>query len=132
MTDRETLLAYRLREARETLTDARSLLENDGTTRTVINRAYYATFYAVLALFIKNGTDLRSSKHTGIIALFDREFVHSGKIAVEMSRTLHRLFDARLESDYKEFVSYSRDETEALLKRAESFVAETERLLHTL
>ena len=38
MTDKETLLAYRLREARETLTDARTLLAGQGSTRTVINR----------------------------------------------------------------------------------------------
>lgn len=39
MTDKETLLAYRLREAQETLTDAKTLLEGNGTPRTVINRS---------------------------------------------------------------------------------------------
>lgn len=57
MTDKETLLAYRLREAKETLSDVRTLLDSHGTTRTVINRSYYAIFYGVLALFIKEGTD---------------------------------------------------------------------------
>lgn len=131
MTDKETLLAYRLREAKETLSDARTLLASHGTTRTVINRSYYATFYAVLALFIKEGTDIRSSKHAGVIALFDREFVHAGKIAVEHSRTLHRLFDARQESDYKEFVQYSVEEARKFFALAEAFIAEVERFVAT-
>jgi uncharacterized protein (UPF0332 family) len=63
MTDKETLLAYRLREAEETLADARTMLGAGGSTRTVINRSYYAMFYGVLALFIQEGTDIRTSKH---------------------------------------------------------------------
>jgi uncharacterized protein (UPF0332 family) len=131
MTDKETLLAYRLREAKETLADTRTLLENHGTTRTVINRSYYATFYSVLALFIKEGTDIRSSKHAGVIALFDKEFVHTGKVAVEYSRTLHRLFDARQESDYKEFVQYSEEEARKFFALAEAFIGEVERFVES-
>jgi len=127
MTDKETLLAYRLREARETLTDAQTLLEGSGTPRTVINRSYYATFYAVLALFVKEGTDIRTSKHAGVIALFNKEFVHTGRIAVEYSRTLQRLFDARQESDYKEFVHNSKDDARKFFAMAEAFLAEIER-----
>ena len=55
MTDKEALLAYRLREAEETLADARTLLEAGGSTRTVINRSYYAMFYSLLALFYPGG-----------------------------------------------------------------------------
>lgn len=127
MTDMETLLAYRLREARETLADAKTLLEGGGTPRTVINRSYYAAFYAVLALFVKEGTDIRTSKHAGVIALFNKEFVHTGKIVVEYSRILQRLFDARQESDYKEFVQYSTEEARKFFAMAEVFVTEVER-----
>jgi uncharacterized protein (UPF0332 family) len=129
MTDKETLLAYRLREAKETLSDVKTLLDSHGTTRTVINRSYYAIFYAVLALFIKEGTDIRSSKHAGVIGMFDKEFVHTGKVAVEYSRILHRLFDARQESDYKEFVQYTEEEARKFSVMAEAFIAEVERIV---
>jgi uncharacterized protein (UPF0332 family) len=132
MTDKETLLAYRLREAKETLSDVKTLLDSHGTTRTVINRSYYAIFYAVLALFIKEGTDIRSSKHAGVIGLFDKEFVHTGKVAIEYSRTLHRLFDARQESDYKEFVQYSEEEARKFFSMAEAFIAEVERIVSSV
>jgi uncharacterized protein (UPF0332 family) len=122
MTDRDALLAYRLKEAEETLADARTLLENQGRTRTIINRAYYAMFYAVLAVFIRDETTVRSSKHAGVIALFDKEMIHSGKLPVECSRMLHRMFDARQEADYKEFVSYTDAEARKLYALAESFL----------
>jgi uncharacterized protein (UPF0332 family) len=50
VTDREALLQYRLREARETLEDAQRMLDGHFATRSIANRAYYAIFYAVLAL----------------------------------------------------------------------------------
>lgn len=127
MTDKETLLAYRLREAEETLADARTMLEAGGSTRTVINRSYYAMFYGVLALFIQEGTDIRTSKHAGVIGLFDNEFVHPGKLPVECSRMLHRLFDARQESDYKEFVQFPAADARRFFEMAEVFVAEIKR-----
>jgi len=127
MTDKEILLAYRLREAEETLADARTMLEAGGSTRTVINRSYYAMFYGVLALFIQEGTDIRTSKHAGVIGLFDKEFVHPGKLPVEFSRMLHRLFDARQESDYKEFVQFPAEEARKFFELAEVFVAEIKR-----
>jgi uncharacterized protein (UPF0332 family) len=122
MTDKEALLAYRLREAEETLADARTILDVGGSTRTVINRSYYAMFYGVLALFIQEGTDIRTSKHAGVIGLFDREFVHTGKFPVENPRRLHRLFDARQESDYKEFIQYSPEEARKFFEMAETFL----------
>jgi uncharacterized protein (UPF0332 family) len=122
MTDKEALLAYRLREAEETLADARTILEAGGSTRTVINRSYYAMFYGVLALFIQEGTDIQTSRHAGVIGLFDKEFVHPGKFPVKYSRMLHRLFDARQESDYKEFVQFSTEEALKFSEMAEAFV----------
>lgn len=64
-----------------------------------------------------------------MIGLFDKEFVHTGKVAVEYSRTLHRLFDARQESDYKEFVQYSEEEARKFFVLAEAFIAEVERIV---
>jgi uncharacterized protein (UPF0332 family) len=60
MTDRETLFAYRLNEAEETLTDARKMLEGGISARSVVNRAYYAMFYGVIALFQKRENNQRS------------------------------------------------------------------------
>ena len=70
--DTRVLIRYRMAQAEEALADAAMLLER-GSLRAVLIRAYYAMFYAVLALLNLLGKG--TSKHSGAIALFDREFV---------------------------------------------------------
>jgi uncharacterized protein (UPF0332 family) len=88
-----------MQQAEETLREAR-ILANEKTERGAINRAYYAMFYAVLALLATKG--LGSSKHSGAISLFDREFVKQGDFPKELSRSLHLAFDHRQQADYGE------------------------------
>lgn len=123
MTDKETLFTYRLREAEDTLSDAEKMLQGGLSHRSVINRAYYAMFYAVLALFIHEDINPKTSKHSGIIAIFDKEFVHSGKFDRRFSRMLHRMFDTRQECDYKELVVISGEEAAEAVEQAAEFVA---------
>ncbi len=80
MTDRDALLAFRLKEAEETLADAERMLKSGVSARSVSNRSYYCMFYAVLALFLKVGISAKTSKHAGVISVFDKEFVHSGRL----------------------------------------------------
>jgi len=61
--------------------------------RTVVNRAHYAAFYAVLALLQTIGKTPR--KHKGALTLFDTEFIRTGLLSKELSGALHELFDAR-------------------------------------
>lgn len=114
------LVRLRLKQAQETLVDARTLLEAGRTPRSVVNRAYYAMFYAVMALLQTIGK--AASKHAGVISLFDKEFVHTGVFSVELSRALHEAFDERHESDYETVETASRDEAAELLAKAERFV----------
>lgn len=46
------LSRYRIKQAEESLDEARFLLEGKKSPRSVINRAYYAMFYAILALLV--------------------------------------------------------------------------------
>lgn len=93
MTDIESLFFYRIKQAEETLADAvRMHQEGNFSPRSITNRAYYAMFYSVLALFLKTGVDIRTSKHTGVISLFDKEFIKTGKIDKHYSARLHKMF----------------------------------------
>lgn len=87
------LVRYRLEQAQNALEDARFLLDGRRSPQSVINRAYYAMFYAVLALLQKAGKV--PSKHTGAISLFDTEFVRNGVFSTDMSKALHRAFELR-------------------------------------
>jgi len=120
--EKKELAHYRLQQASEALADARLLFERGGSIRSVINRAYYGMFYSVLALLIDAGKG--SSKHSGVIALFDQYFVKSGKFPIEMSKAIHKAFDLRQMGDYREFVDLNREDAEETIKNAERFFKE--------
>ena len=117
---KETLIRYRLDEAKAALQDAQMLYEQNGTPRSVVNRAYYAMFYAVLGLLIT--IDMGSSKHRGVIAMFDREFVKKNVFSKEMSAMLHYAFDMRLTGDYRELLEISKEQAGEVLNSAAKFV----------
>jgi uncharacterized protein (UPF0332 family) len=116
----KTLVARRIEQAIECLEDGRYLLAAERGARTVVNRAYYAAFYAVLALLQTIGKVPR--KHKGALALYDLEFVKPGVLPRETSEALHQLFDARLQDDYQRVDPVQREEAVELMAVAERFV----------
>ena len=105
------------------MADGYTMLIHGGSARSVVNRAYYTTFYSILALLIALGVAHKTSKHSGIISIFDSEFVRSGKLDKEYSKIVHRLFDGRQELDYKEFSTVTKEEAGEALHMAERFLA---------
>ncbi len=114
------LIAARIRQAQECIDDGKFLLSAGRGARTVINRAYYAAFYAVLALLQTVGKTPR--KHSGALALFDAEFVKPGLFSKELSVALHRLFETRQEDDYQKLDPIPQEEAAEAIAGAESFV----------
>ena len=114
------LVARRMLQATEALEDGRYLLAAGRGTRTAVNRAYYAAFYAVLALLQALGKTPR--RHRGVLALFDTECVRAGLLPKELSATLHQLFDARQEDDYRRLDPVLPEEATEFIAIAEQFV----------
>jgi uncharacterized protein (UPF0332 family) len=114
------LIRYRLDQAKEALSAAELNLAN-GLHRSTVNRAYYAMFYAVLALLAARQAE--TSRHSGAIAQFDQLYVRPTLLPKEFSRWLHDAFLHRQAADYGVELSVSRDEIELLLARARDFVA---------
>jgi len=125
----EELLRYRMEQAYETLREG-EILFGEAALRGTINRAYYAMFYAVLALLATK--QLGTSKHSGVISLFDREFVKTGIFPRELSRTLHLAFDRRQTHDYGELITLDTQIVEETLTNAKIFVVSIESYLHSL
>jgi len=128
MTDTETLYQYRREQALITLDEARRMVRGEFSTRSIVNRAYYAMFYMVLALFLKKNVRSSTSKHTGVMAVFDNEFVITGVIDRSHSKAQHRMFDRRLEFDYKDYVTSSPEDAQEAVDIAANFIDAIEAL----
>jgi uncharacterized protein (UPF0332 family) len=88
---------------------------------------YYACFYAVSALLLRHG--LSSSKHTGVLGLFNRELVRTGRVSAELGALYNTLFRSRQSGDYEDRVSFEPAQVQAWRPQAQAFVAAIERLL---
>jgi uncharacterized protein (UPF0332 family) len=106
----KALVSYRLESAREKLSAAEDLFEKHHYKDSV-SRSYYAIFTAARALLATKHLD--SSKHTGVIALFNQHFVKSGGIPKAASKWLERAKLYREQADYGDFYIVSAQEAEA-------------------
>ena len=73
---------YRMERAKEMLAAAEGNLEI-GQYKTSLNRSYYAIFHSMRAANIIKGFD--SSKHSGVIAFFNREYLKEGIMDRQLS-----------------------------------------------
>ena len=117
--NKKELMMYRMAGAKEKLDSSKLLLDN-GNYKDSIGRSYYAMFSAVRAILALDGVDY--SKHAGVIAYFQKEYVKTGKFDKLYSKYLSQAFQIRNQADYEDFYIVSqKDETEQF-KRADEFV----------
>ncbi len=109
---------HRMALAREALEVAETALAQNHL-HSCVNRLYYACFYAVSALLFAEGHT--ASKHSGIRSLFNRHWIKTGRLPVEMSRFYRDLFNHRQEGDYGDFTEFAQDEVSAWLDEAQTF-----------
>lgn len=72
---RKELVVYRLDRADETMQEA-SLMAKEGHYNAAVNRLYYACFYAVQALLLKN--QIAATTHAGVKSMLGLHFVSKG------------------------------------------------------
>ena len=128
--NREEILAlvnYRLEQAQTALEDGKFLIKGGRSPQSIVNRAYYAMFYAALALLQKVGKV--PSKHTGVISLFDTEFVIRGIFPKDLSRNFHKAFEMRQIFDYHVLELASAAKAQEILQKAVSFVEAVKKYL---
>ncbi|CDA67604.1 MAG: HEPN domain-containing protein [Lachnospiraceae bacterium] len=120
------LAGYRMERANEMLEAAKKNLEI-GQYKTSLNRSYYAIFHAMRAANILKGFD--SSKHSGVIAYFNREYLKSGILEKSLSVIIKNSAFLREKSDYDDFFIASRKDAEKQLEDANAFVMVIEQFL---
>ena len=120
------LAGYRMERANEMLEAAKKNLEI-GQYKTSLNRSYYAIFHAMRAANILKG--FGSSKHSGVIAYFNREYLKSGILEKSLSVIIKNSAFLREKSDYDDFFIASRKDAEKQLEDANAFVMVIEQFL---
>lgn len=120
------LSRYRFETSLEALADARLMYEN-GRYKNALNRGYYAIFHAIRAVNALTGFD--SSKHSGVIAYFNQNYVKSEIFPKELSKIIRLASENREKADYLDFYIASKEEAEKQIQRAEEFLKWIEKFL---
>ncbi len=126
--DDETEDNYRLymSHAQEMLDVARENL-NNGHTNSACNRAYYGIFYAASALLYSKGKTY--GKHSAVLAAFRQYFIKTGEFDKEYSDDYEFIMDSRHTADYDLFDTVDREDTVAVLEKAQKFIEEARKWL---
>ena len=95
-----------------------------------INRLYYAAFYAVSALLVKEHYPF--SKHSGVRAAFHKHFVKTERIEDEWGKLYDRLFEDRHEGDYVEFVTFDKAYVQDQIRQTELFLNRLKSLVENM
>lgn len=111
---------YRIKQAEESLEEAKFLLSGQKSPRSVINRVYYAMFYAVLALFVYE--PYSSSKHSGVVSYFNKRFIKEGIFAEDIGRSINKAFELRQRGDYREYFDLTHEQVKPFIDKAEVFI----------
>lgn len=119
--NREDYIKYRFHRAEESFEDALILAER-GKWNTVVNRLYYACFYAVIALLLKN--DIETQTHNGTRTQFGLNFVKSGIIAKDFGKLYTKLFDFRQKGDYGDLYDFDEATIKPIIAEVKKFVNE--------
>lgn len=124
---KKDLIQYRLLKSRETFTEVHDLIQL-GYFNTAINRLYYASFYAIVALLLKHNVLTKS--HAGVRQMFGLHFVSKNLISSKVGKTFSELFDKRQKGDYNDFFDFTENDVLELLEPTENLISEIENIIN--
>lgn len=113
------LSEYRFESACDDLESARILLK-DGRFKASVNRSYYSSFHALRSVTALDQFD--SSKHSGVIAYFNRTYVKEYIFDKSISKLVDTAYRLREKADYQDFVIISKEQAQEQLAKAEQII----------
>jgi hypothetical protein len=114
----KTLIGIWLEKADEALASAELEL-NAGHTNFAVNRLYYACFYAVTALLLRDGKQF--ARHSAVKSEFVRTYIKPGRIDAKWNKVYQKLFDDRQEGDYIPTSTFEASDVSSSLQQAREF-----------
>ncbi|MBO7465296.1 MAG: HEPN domain-containing protein [Bacteroidales bacterium] len=117
--ERMALTAYRIQKSHDTMEYVHGNVRL-GYWPVVANRLYYAAYYAVTALLIKDG--LSAQTHHGVIHMFNLHYIKTGKLDSKYGRLYGRLFTLRQTGDYDDMYDVDEEDVAPLIVHTEELV----------
>ena len=115
----DDLVQYRKDIAKEKLKSAKILLDA-GQYKDSIGRSYYALFSAVRAILAKDQVDF--SKHAGVIAYFQKNYIKTEIFERKYSKYLTNAFQIRNSCDYDDFYIVSKTNAEEQYRKVDEMI----------
>jgi uncharacterized protein (UPF0332 family) len=117
--DIKDLINYRANRSKETLREAKTMIDN-GYWNAAVNRIYYSCYYVVSALLLLKS--IETGSHKGIRQMFGLHFIQTGLVSKEEGRFFSDLYDRRQTGDYDDFINYDKTTVNQLFHKADEFV----------
>jgi uncharacterized protein (UPF0332 family) len=84
------------------------------------NRAYYSIFHAIRAVLAIEGKDFKS--HGQLLGYFNKNYIHTGKFDMALSKIISSANGLRTVSDYNDFFIATAEESANALEGARTFL----------
>jgi len=120
------LINYRIARAKGTYDDALILSEREKWNST-INRLYYSTYYALMALLLDS--DLKPTTHNGAKSNFSEYFIKTGKIDSKYGKMYSQLFTWRQKGDYDDLFDFGKDKVMPYFEPVNDFISLIESMI---
>ena len=120
------LINYRIARAKDTYDDAVILAEKE-KWNSAINRLYYSTYYAIMALLLDS--DLKPTTHNGTKSNFSEYFIKNGKIDKKYGKMYSQLFTWRQKGDYDDFFDFDKNKVIIYFKPVKEFILSIEKII---
>lgn len=116
----ENLIALRLKQAEEIISDVQLLIDNN-RLRSAVNRIYYGMFYSLLALGLAN--QFETSKHAQLIGWFNKNFINEGLIEPKYGKIINKAFNRRTKGDYDIYAEFEKDIVIEMFYEMQDFIS---------
>lgn len=124
---KKDLINYRIARAKDTYDDALILSEKEKWNSTM-NRLYYASYYAVMALLLD--ADLKPTTHSGAKSNLSEYFIKTGKIDSSYGKMYSQLFTWRQKGDYDDLFDFDKEKVIPYLTPVNDFISLIERTIN--
>ncbi len=125
--ERLALVKYRLQRAEETMRHDVAVNVQNRLWNTAANRLYYAAFYALTALLLKQGHNTQT--HKGVKNVFYEHFIRTGLVSAEKGRHYSILFDKRQAGDYADLIDWTEKDILPLIEPTKNFIETIKNLI---